>query len=194
MNAIETPYFKHPAAIVEPGAVIGCKTRIWAFAHVLSGAQIGSNCNICDHTFIERDVVLGNRVTVKCGVYLWDGLMIEDDVHIGPSATFTNDLRPRSQNPAWKLLRTTLKHGCSIGANATILPGLSIGAYAMVAAGAVVTRDVPAYALVKGNPARLNDWVCKCGNKLDFALDTIARCECGCSYTHNKSQGVTQPL
>jgi acetyltransferase-like isoleucine patch superfamily enzyme len=146
-------YFVHSHALVE-STKIGDNTRIWAFAHVLPQATIGSDCNICDHVFIENDVLVGDRVTVKCGVQLWDGLRVADDVFIGPNATFTNDMYPRSKKP-FQLLTTVVERGATIGANATILPGLTIGAGAMVAAGAVVTKDVPAGALVAGNPARL---------------------------------------
>lgn len=149
-----TDFYKHPAAIVE-GVQVGAGTRIWAFAHVLPRALIGADCNICDGVFIENDVVLGDRVTVKCGVQLWDGLRIEDDVFVGPNATFSNDHFPRSRQHLSEYPVTTLRRGCSIGANATILPGLTIGQFAMVGAGAVVTRSVPPYAVVVGNPARI---------------------------------------
>lgn len=129
---------------------IGENTDIWQFTVVLEKAVIGENCNICANCFIENDVVIGNRVTVKCGVQLWDGLRVEDDVFIGPNATFCNDKYPRSGNRNFKLLRTVIKKGASIGANATILPGITIGENALVAAGAVVTKDVPAGATVKG--------------------------------------------
>ncbi len=151
-------YFRHPAALVE-SARIGRGTRIWAFAHVLPGATIGEDCNICDHTFIENDVVVGDRVTIKCGVQLWDGVRLEDDVFVGPNATFTNDRMPRSKQRPPALLQTFVRKGASIGANATILPGIEIGAGAMVAAGAVVTKDVPPRALVMGNPARVRRYV-----------------------------------
>lgn len=129
---------------------IGKNTDIWQFTVVLENAVIGEGCNICANCFIENDVVIGNRVTVKCGVQLWDGLRVEDDVFIGPNATFCNDKYPRSGNRNFKLLRTVIKKGASIGANATILPGITIGENALVAAGAVVTKDVPAGATVKG--------------------------------------------
>jgi acetyltransferase-like isoleucine patch superfamily enzyme len=151
-------YFKHPAAIVE-SEQIGPRTRIWAFAHVLPGAVIGADCNICDHVFIENDVRVGDRVTIKSGVQLWDGVVLEDDTVIGPNATFTNDPFPRSKKPPPEFSRTVIKAGASIGANATILPGITIGRNAMVGAGAVVTRDVPANALVVGNPASINGYV-----------------------------------
>ena len=151
-------YFKHDTALVE-SSHIGEGTRVWAYAHVLEGAEIGEDCNICDHTFIENDVVLGDRVTVKCGVQLWDGLRVEDDVFIGPNATFTNDKWPRSKQHLAKYPRTVIKRGASIGANATILPGLTIGDNAMVGAGAVVTHHVPPHAKVVGNPARIVGYV-----------------------------------
>ncbi len=151
--------FIHPQALVE-SRKIGDGTRIWAFAHVLPGARIGGDCNICDHVFIENDVVIGDRVTIKCGVQIWDLLRIEDDVFIGPNATFTNDLYPRSKvNFPGKFTATTVRRGATIGANATILPGLTIGERAVVGAGAVVTRDVPPGAIVVGNPARITGHV-----------------------------------
>ncbi|MHB8872550.1 MAG: acyltransferase [Myxococcaceae bacterium] len=146
-------YFTHRKALVETSQV-GEKTRIWAFVHVLAGARIGADCNICDHVFIENDVVIGDRVTVKCGVQLWDGLRLMDDVFVGPNATFTNDLFPRSKRP-FTLRTTVVEKGASIGANATILAGITIGSGAMVGAGAVVTKDVPEKTLVVGNPARV---------------------------------------
>ena len=151
-------FFKHETALVESSS-IGDGTRIWAFAHVLPGAKIGSDCNICDHTFIENDVSMGDRVTVKCGVHLWDGITIEDDVFIGPNATFTNDPFPRSKQHRVEFERTYIRQGASIGANATILPGITVGERAMIGAGAVVTRNVPPLAIVAGNPARIAGYV-----------------------------------
>jgi UDP-2-acetamido-3-amino-2,3-dideoxy-glucuronate N-acetyltransferase len=147
-------FFVHPQALCE-SATVGENTRIWAFAHVLPGATIGRDCNICDHVFIENDVVLGDRVTVKCGVQLWDGLRIGDDVFIGPNATFSNDKYPKSKQYQREVLQTHVGRGASIGGSATILPGLRIGARAMVGAGSVVTHDVPPRAIVSGNPARV---------------------------------------
>lgn len=151
-------YFKHQFALVETEAV-GKGTRIWAFAHVLPGAKIGADCNICDHTFIENDVVIGDRVTIKCGVQVWDGVRLEDDVFVGPNATFTNDKLPRSGVRTRNHPVTTVKAGASIGANSTIIPGVTIGPHALVGAGAVVTRDVPPWAIVTGNPARISGYV-----------------------------------
>jgi acetyltransferase-like isoleucine patch superfamily enzyme len=146
--------FIHPSSDVQ-SKQIGEGTRVWQYVVILPGAVIGRDGNICSHCFIENKVVVGDRVTVKCGVQLWDGVTLEDDVFVGPNATFTNDLNPRSRNDAAKLLPTLVKKGASIGANATILPGLTIGEGAMVGAGAVVTKDVPPRTLVVGNPARV---------------------------------------
>ncbi|EGQ8114652.1 N-acetyltransferase [Vibrio parahaemolyticus] len=140
-------------------STIGEGTAIWQFAVVLAGAKIGRDCNICAHTFIENDVVLGDRVTVKCGVYLWDGIEIEDDVFIGPAAAFTNDKFPRSKVWPEAFPKTKILSGASIGANATILPGITIGKNAMVGAGSVVTRSVPDNAVVVGNPAKIVRYV-----------------------------------
>jgi acetyltransferase-like isoleucine patch superfamily enzyme len=169
--------FIHPKAIVESQDV-GEGTKIWAFAHVLKHAKIGKNCNICDHTFIENDVIIGDNVTIKNGVYLWDGIRIEDNVFIGPNATFTNDIRPRSKVYPEQFLKTLVRIGASIGANATVLCGITIGKWAMVGAGSVVTKDVPDYALVYGVPAEVINYVCECGKDLEFKND-IAECECG---------------
>ena len=147
-------FFRHPTAIVE-SSTIGRGTRIWAFAHVLPGAVIGADCNICDQTFIENDVHIGDRVTIKSGVQLWDGITIEDDVFIGPNATFTNDPYPRSGRHRSQPARTIVRKGASIGANATLMPGITVGQRAMIGAGSVVTSDVPPLAIVTGNPARI---------------------------------------
>jgi UDP-2-acetamido-3-amino-2,3-dideoxy-glucuronate N-acetyltransferase len=151
-------FFVHPNALCE-SSHIGSGTRIWAFAHVLPGASIGSDCNICDGVFVENDVVIGDRVTVKCGVQLWDGVRIESDVFIGPNATFTNDRFPRSKVRPPEFLSTVVRCGASIGANATILPGIEIGPGAMVGAGAVITRSVPPFAVAAGNPAAIIGYV-----------------------------------
>lgn len=134
---------------------IGEDTTIWQYSVILPGAVIGNECNICAHTFIENDVKIGNRVTVKSGVFLWDGINIEDDVFIGPCVAFTNDKHPRSKQYPEKFLKTTIKKGASLGANATILPGITVGEGAMVGAGAVVIRDVAPFTVVVGNPAKI---------------------------------------
>lgn len=151
-------YFAHAQALVESPHV-GEGTRIWAFAHVLPKARIGKDCNICDGVFIENDVTVGDRVTVKCGVQLWDGITLEDDVFVGPNATFTNDKHPRSRAYPEKFSRTLVQKGASIGANATLLPGITVQQGAMVGAGAVVTKDVPAFSIVVGNPAKIVGYV-----------------------------------
>ena len=150
--------FVHPQGLCESTSV-GEGTRVWAFAHVLPGASVGRDCNICDHVFIEGDVVVGDRVTIKCGVQLWDGLRIGNDVFIGPNATFTNDRFPRSKVYPDAFARTRVEDHVSIGANATILPGITLGRNAMIGAGAVVTRSVPPNAIVVGNPARIVGYV-----------------------------------
>lgn len=134
---------------------IGIGTQIWQFVVVLANAEIGENCNICSHCFIENNVVIGDRVTVKCGVQLWDGITLQSDVFIGPNATFSNDKYPHSKQYPTEFPKTLVKKSASIGANATILPGITIGVGAMIGAGSVVTKDVPDYALVIGNPAKI---------------------------------------
>jgi len=162
----EKKVFIHPTAIVEEGAIIGEGTRIWHFVHVRSGARIGRNCNIGKDVYIDVGVEIGNNVKIQNGVSVYRGVKIEDDVFIGPYAVFTNDLYPRAFNRDWKVVPTLVKKGASIGANATIVCGVTIGEYAMVAAGAVVTKDVPPHGLVMGNPARLKGFVCYCGRPL----------------------------
>lgn len=153
-NGTKKDYFVHPNAICE-SQKIGQDTRIWAFAHILPGAVVGAECNVCDGVFIENDVRVGDRVTIKNGVQLWDGIEIEDDVFIGPNATFTNDPFPRSKNPPESFSRTIIRKGASIGANATLLSGITISRNAMVGAGAVVTQSIPPNAIAVGNPARI---------------------------------------
>lgn len=177
--------FVHPTALVETERV-GSGTRIWAFAHVMKDVSIGANCNIGDQSFIESGAVVGNNVTVKNGNMIWDGITLEDGVFVGPHVFFANDRYPRSPrlpqadrryaNREW-LLPTRVRAGASLGAGAVILPGVTIGEFAMVGAGAVVSQDVPAYALVFGNPARLRGWVCQCGKPLSFQ-DGSATCDC----------------
>lgn len=162
----------HPFADVQT-TNIGQGSTIWQFAVILKGANIGEDCNINCHTFIENDVIIGNRVTVKAGVYLWDGIRINDDVFIGPNVTFTNDKYPRSKKYPDAFQQTILLKGCSIGAAATILGGITVGSYATVGAGSVVTKDVPDYAVVVGNPARILYWIDEKGNRLKQLDDDI---------------------
>jgi UDP-2-acetamido-3-amino-2,3-dideoxy-glucuronate N-acetyltransferase len=166
-------YFVHPNALVESDN-IGAKTRIWAFAHILKNVVIGEDCNLCDYVFVESGVSIGNRVTVKNGISLWEGISIEDDVFLGPNAVFTNDMFPRSKRHSGGLLKTKLNKGASVGANATILCGITLGKYCLIGAGAVVTKSVPDFALVTGNPARFKYWISKTGDKLVFDDNNLA--------------------
>lgn len=154
VNHNSNEFFVHPLADCQ-SSHIGHGTKIWQFCVVLPGAAIGRNCNVSSHCLVENDVVIGNNVTVKCGVYLWDGMRIEDDVFIGPNATFTNDRFPRSKQYPEKFLQTVLKRGASIGAGAVIAPGLTIGELAMIGAGAIVVKDVPARTVVYGTASRV---------------------------------------
>jgi UDP-2-acetamido-3-amino-2,3-dideoxy-glucuronate N-acetyltransferase len=155
----------HPLADVQTNQ-IGDKTTVWQFVVILKNAKIGSHCNINCHTFIENDVVIGDNVTVKSGVYLWDGIRVEDFVFIGPNATFVNDLYPKSKQYPTEFQQTYLRKGCSIGANATILGGVEIGEHALIAAGSVITKNVVPNALMVGNPAKQKGWVNNSGEKL----------------------------
>lgn len=151
-------FFVHSHALCE-SENIGKGSRVWAFAHILPGARLGNDCNVCDNVFIENDVLIGDRVTLKCGVQVWDGITIEDDVFVGPNATFTNDIFPRSKVYPKTFARTIIRAGASLGANCTILPGLTIGTNAMIGAGSVVTRSIPPNAIVVGNPAKIIGYV-----------------------------------
>ena len=176
-------FFAHATALVE-SETIGPGTRIWAFAHVMRDVVIGRDCNFGDHCFIESGVRLGDEVVVKNGVSIWNGVTIEDRVFIGPNAAFTNDTIPRAKAFHQEHERTLVREGASIGANATLLCGITVGRYAMIGAGSVVTRDVPDFALVYGNPARQHGWACGCGEQLNLPVagNGLARCQCGQSY------------
>ncbi len=180
----------HPTALVASRS-IGEGTRIWAFVNVLEGARIGKECNICDRCFVENDVVIGDRVTVKCGVSLWDGVRLEDDVFVGPNVAFTNDPRPRSRVYPSAFEQTIVRRGASLGAGAILLSNLEVGPYALVGAGAVVTQSVPAHGLVVGNPARLAGHVCRCGRKLSFK-GHAAGCVCGRSFARAAGTGIRE--
>jgi acetyltransferase-like isoleucine patch superfamily enzyme len=180
----------HPTALVA-SREIGEGTRIWAFVNVLAGARIGRDCNVCDRCFIENEVVLGDRVTVKCGVSLYDGLTLEDDVFVGPGVIFSNDPRPRSRRHLEAHPPTVVRRGASLGAGAILLPGVTVGRFAMVGAGALVTRDVPDFALVYGSPARLHGHVCCCGKTLRFE-NGAAGCGCGHRYTLGQDGSVAE--
>ena len=177
---VDLTFKAHPKALVESEA-IGAGTRIWAYAHVMPGARIGKSCNIGEGVFIEGGVVVGDDVIIKNGVALYDGVIVEDEAFLGPHAVFTNDPRPRAgrfKRPIETWRPTYIRRGAAIGANATIICGVEVEEYAMVAAGAVVTRNVPPYALVVGAPARARGFVCACGERLPSSL----ACSCGLKY------------
>lgn len=180
-------YDVHPAALCE-SSDIGEGTRVWAFAHVMKGASVGSFCNLGDHAFVESGAVIGDRVTVKNGVLIWEGTVIEDDVFVGPGVIFSNDRYPRSPrmeeaapryaSKANWLEGVRVKRGASLGAGSVLVPGVTVGEYAVVAAGCVVTRDVPPHAMVLGNPGRVGGWACRCGQRLSESFE----CVCGRKY------------
>ncbi|MBF0483180.1 MAG: N-acetyltransferase [Candidatus Omnitrophica bacterium] len=169
-------FFKHEKAMVDDGAMVGDDTRVWANVYIQKGASVGKGCNVCNGTFIERGAKIGDHVTIKHNVSIFDGVTIEDDVFIGSNIAFINDRFPRSnREDAWTLEKTLIKKGATLGANAVVMCGLVVGEYAVVGAGAVVTKDVPAFTIVVGNPARKVGMACKCGRKLDAAM----QCSCG---------------
>jgi acetyltransferase-like isoleucine patch superfamily enzyme len=209
MERAMTNVYVHPTALVET-TTIGTGTRVWAFTHVASGATVGSNCNIGGQCFIEAGAIVGDNVTVKNGNSIWAGIAIGDGVFIGPQVVFTNDLRPRSPRLAYAsdryseqswLSRTLIKEGVSVGAGAVILPGVTLNKFCMIAAGAIVTKDVPAHALAMGGPARITGWVCYCGQKLNED-DATAWCkQCSAKFERTdreiralSSAAATQPL
>ncbi len=169
--------FVHPQGLCE-STDVGTGTRVWAFAHVLPGAVVGAECNVCDGAFVESGAVVGDRVTIKNHVLIWDGVTVEDDVFLGPNVVFTNDLRPRAhiKRSGEALTPTHVARGATLGAGVVVVCGIEVGEHSFAAAGAVLTRDVPAHAFVAGNPAVRKAWVCVCGTRLDDRL----RCpDCG---------------
>lgn len=190
ISEIQPPYI-HPSAIVD-APTIGHNTRIWAFVHILRDVIIGSNCNICDHCFIEQKVTIGNNVTIKSGIYIWEGVTIEDNVFLGPNVVFTNDVRPRSKQYT-SVEPTLIKEGASVGANSTILAGITLGRYCMTGIGSVITKDVPDHALVYGNPARIRGWVDEYGQKLKPHSETEWISEEGVIYKQTE-KGLKRKL
>ena len=181
-----TGVFVHPAGLCESEEV-GSGTRVWAFAHVLAGAVIGANCNVCDGAYVEGGAVVGNRVTIKNQVLIFEGVTIEDDVFLGPAMVFTNDLRPRAhiKRGSESLLPTIVRQGATLGAGVVVVCGTTIGANAFVGAGAVIAKDVPAHAFMVGNPARQIGWACRCAERLDDELNCSV---CGRRFRLNSAE------
>lgn len=175
--SLKENYFAHETAVIDEGCTIGEDSKIWHFSHIMSGCTIGRSCNIGQNVFIASDVVLGDNVKVQNNISIYTGVICEDDVFLGPSMVFTNVINPRSAvNRKNQYMKTVVHKGASIGANATIVCGHDIGAYAFIGAGAVVTKEVPAYALVVGNPAKQIGWVSEYGHRLNFDEEGIAEC------------------
>ena len=184
-------YFVHPSSFVDEGAVIGRGTKIWHFSHIQSGARIGENCSIGQNVNIANNVRIGNHVKIQNNVSVYEGVELEDYVFCGPSMVFTNVFNPRSEVVRKDEYRKTLlKRGATVGANATIICGVTSGRYAFIGAGAVVTRDIPDFALVYGNPAMLRGWICRCGVKLRFKGGRAVCDSCGSEYA--KKQGMVR--
>lgn len=189
-------FFVHESSYIDDGAEIGAGTKIWHFCHIMSRVRIGERCNIGQNVLVAPDVTIGNNVKIQNNVSLYTGVIVEDDVFLGPSMVFTNVINPRSHVSRKDEYKTTLvRRGASIGANATILCGVTLGNYCFVGAGAVVTRDVPDYALVYGSPARIHGWMCKCGEQLEFQdQDGLQRAVCAsCGDAYRKRGHVVQP-
>jgi len=187
-------YFRHESAYVDDGAVVGAGTKIWHFSHVMSGSIIGKNCSFGQNVHVASDVIVGSNVKVQNNVSIYTGVIVEDDVFLGPSCVFTNVKNPRAEiNRRNAYVQTCIRRGATIGANATIVCGVTIGAYAFVGAGAVVTKDVPDYALMVGNPACLQGWMSRYGERLVFDASGFAICpSSGSKYQHIVQAGVAQ--
>ena len=189
---VQQPHFIHQKALVETES-IGAGTRIWAFAHVQRDVIIGENCNIGGHAFVETGVRIGNNVTIKNGVCVWQHVHIADNVFLGPNVVLTNDLTPRSRSADWAPVETYIEEGVTIGANATVVCGITLGFRSLVGAGAVVTHDVPPHALVYGNPAKQHGWVCYCAKPLDPNVKQITICDsCGRKYQIDSNLGIQE--
>ena len=186
----DSPFFVHDTALCDSNTV-GPGTTIWAFSHIMKDAVIGANCNVGDHCFIENDVVIGDDCVIKNNISIWDGIKLGNRVFLGPNVVLTNDLRPRAKVRRESFSKTIIEDGASIGANATIVCGITIGKYAMIGAGSVVTRDVPAYKLVYGNPASLHGTICKCGESINFKQMSVT-CICGLRYAEKDGLVVPQ--
>lgn len=181
----------HESSYVDEPCEIGAGTKIWHFSHIMQDSKIGKDCNIGQNVVISPQVVIGNNVKIQNNVSVYTGVVCEDDVFLGPSCVFTNVINPRSHvSRKNEYKKTLLKKGCSVGANSTIVCGHTIGQYALIGAGSVVTKDVPDYALVKGNPACVSGYVCYCGKKINFADDNEAVCVCGRKYAMNLGKVV----
>lgn len=194
---MEKKYWSHKTAEVQEGAKIGRGTKIWQNSVILKGAKIGKNCNIGHNCFIEAGAVIGDGVKLKSNIDVWDSVVLEDYVFVGPSAVFINDLNPRAKYPKseypeyGKWLPTLVKEGASIGANATILCGFTVGKWSLIGAGAVVTKDVPDYAIAVGIPARVIGWICECGNKISFEKENAVCKICGRKYKKEGEEKVS---